>query len=817
MNKIKRISSIILALLIVSGIALISQVAVNAEQTTYQIKDNLDSIKVNGRYEILSNGITSDWSASGIEFNAICSGDVSMTYTNSGVIFFAAYVDGVRQSFRVGSTSSATDTTIKIAENLPQGEHHIKVVKLTENTNAKAVLTSITINGTFSPKPADKDTYIEFMGDSITSGYGVVTDSTTISVQDSYHQDVTQTYAYLTAQNFNGDSSFVNVSGMGLSAGFASYKLPDIYEYVSRPRNSTLYEFTRTPDVIVINIGTNDANRTADVSNFILAVKSFVATVRSHNNNVPIVWCYNMMNANYRTHIESALNELGGETNKLYLARLAQKTSSAAGGHPTADGHVASANLLSAFLVEKGILPESKLSSTATASLSLLNVADPIIYNGDYTSSTVISGVGINSSSFTYSPTDGIATNSADTNALKITSSGAFASKVPIYFNSSLIKPKMANSYGIRFYINYIGEIEKLVNISYSDKNCTLPFNAEEGVTTSVDIRWEDIGGNAANEHLASQLMAGNINQIKFNFGSGIYTATVDDFQILYNKYSVTNNPNSSYEVPTTAQPVTTSPVPGISTTYLAPDCNPTGSPTPISGDVSGTIYVYNSSVAVGDYVTFTIPNVEAGTYSLYSTYRSYTGRAKFQTNVNGVDIGSPFDLNGDLNVKFTAPMNVTFTTTNKGNVTIKLTATAAGSYYFYSFSLQQTDVANTTTVTSTTASTTATQATTPTTALTTATQTAPTTALTTASTTNAPTTSLTQPTTQKTIYGDANDDGIVTAKDSLLLRQYIAEWDVSVNKKAADVSGDGVINSKDTLKLRKFLAAIITSLDPNS
>ena len=54
---------------------------------------------------------------------------------------------------------------------------------------------------------------------------------------------------------------------------------------------------------------------------------------------------------------------------------------------------------------------------------------------------------------------------------------------------------------------------------------------------------------------------------------------------------------------------------------------------------------------------------------------------------------------------------------------------------------------------------------------------------------------------------GDLNDDGIINAKDSVLLAQHLASWAVEMNKDAADCNGDGVINAKDSVLLAQYLA----------
>lgn len=56
-------------------------------------------------------------------------------------------------------------------------------------------------------------------------------------------------------------------------------------------------------------------------------------------------------------------------------------------------------------------------------------------------------------------------------------------------------------------------------------------------------------------------------------------------------------------------------------------------------------------------------------------------------------------------------------------------------------------------------------------------------------------------------IYGDADGDGMINAKDVLLLRKYMAGYNIEINTELMDVNLDGAINAKDVLLIRKFMA----------
>ena len=56
-------------------------------------------------------------------------------------------------------------------------------------------------------------------------------------------------------------------------------------------------------------------------------------------------------------------------------------------------------------------------------------------------------------------------------------------------------------------------------------------------------------------------------------------------------------------------------------------------------------------------------------------------------------------------------------------------------------------------------------------------------------------------------LYGDANGDGAVNARDAALLQQYVAGWDVTLVEASADANGDGAVNARDAALLQQYVA----------
>ena len=148
-----------------------------------------------------------------------------------------------------------------------EGEHLFEIVKLTESESNSLSVESIRTDGEFLPVREEKKLKIEFVGDSITTGYGVRAKS----ADEDYSvatQDVTLSYAYLTARALDAEMQIVAASGWGLyKSKYAEHAMPDFYDNVDLTRNRAKWDFSRfRPDVIVLALGTNDFSYLADLS-----------------------------------------------------------------------------------------------------------------------------------------------------------------------------------------------------------------------------------------------------------------------------------------------------------------------------------------------------------------------------------------------------------------------------------------------------------------------------------------------------------------------------------------------------------------------
>ncbi len=371
-------------------------VVLKEKQNVKYFVDTLDNIKWLGRTGVVDAGVTADATATGFEANVTANGSVVLDAAVMADTYFAVYIDGVRQAEAVKITP--TQRRAEIASFSDGKEHHIRVVKQTEANGGLCTMISLEFDGNFGTKPANKDLYIEIMGDSITAGGGnLILSGQEGTVTPDY--DGTLAFPFLTAEKLDADVSVVSCSGIGASAHPDTHWFieKDFYTRASFFRDENVYyEFERVPDVVVINLGTNDVMAYAvDKDTFIPAAKELIQLVREkYNENVKIIWTDNMMGYTVKDWVLEAFADLGGEQEGLYLLQFEPNIE---GGykHPTKEAHEVSAEALSAYIGE--ILEGNVIKTSVDEGGYVVTHANTVINGVVYQVGDVFDEVGVHS------------------------------------------------------------------------------------------------------------------------------------------------------------------------------------------------------------------------------------------------------------------------------------------------------------------------------------------------------------------------------------------------------------------------------------
>ncbi|QYR24002.1 GDSL family lipase [Paenibacillus sp. sptzw28] len=244
--------------------------------------------------------------------------------------------------------------TYTVFENVSEQDVVVRIIKLSEAAMSTAGIHEIRVNAVDGIQPTqDSARKIEFIGDSITAGYGV-DDEVKEHGFSTATEDVTKTYAFKTAAALQADYSIVAYSGYGIISGYTgsdekvdSQLVPDYYDKMGRSDGridgtievmSIPWDFDKfLPDLIVINLGTNDDSYALDdaekQAQYRDAYVEFLKQVRSHNADAHLMCTLGMMGDRLYPMVEQAAAAYTNETGDANISVLKFDVQLPADGH----------------------------------------------------------------------------------------------------------------------------------------------------------------------------------------------------------------------------------------------------------------------------------------------------------------------------------------------------------------------------------------------------------------------------------------------------------------------------------------------------
>ncbi|HPT77625.1 MAG TPA: GDSL-type esterase/lipase family protein [Candidatus Atribacteria bacterium] len=252
----------------------------------------------------------------------------------------------------------------------------VRVIKLSETTDSTVGIRQVCTAGSDIRSTTGKDLKIEFIGDSITCGYGVEDDLT--STYSTANENAAKAYAYLTAQAMNADYSLVSISGYGVVSGYTSDGVKNetglIMPYYDKLGMSygrfaghispaaLKWDFSRfVPDIIVINLGTNDSSycgpRPERCEEFRDGYVKLLEQVREYNPGAFMVCTLGIMGASLFPYLEEAVAAYKASTRDMRVTAMRFEEQSPEDGyavdfHPSEVTHRKAAARLTRYLQE---------------------------------------------------------------------------------------------------------------------------------------------------------------------------------------------------------------------------------------------------------------------------------------------------------------------------------------------------------------------------------------------------------------------------------------------------------------------------------
>jgi lysophospholipase L1-like esterase len=144
----------------------------------------------------------------------------------------------------------------QVVTGLSDGPHELLLSKRTEARMGEIALLGFDAKSPLSPPARAPARHIELIGDSITAGYGnegpgATCTGSLIALENEY-----LSYGALASRSLGAEHVTIAWSGRTIE------EMGDLYDRTLATKATARWDFTRwTPDVVVVNLGTNDFNR----------------------------------------------------------------------------------------------------------------------------------------------------------------------------------------------------------------------------------------------------------------------------------------------------------------------------------------------------------------------------------------------------------------------------------------------------------------------------------------------------------------------------------------------------------------------------
>lgn len=281
----------------------------------------------------------------------------------NGKLVTDAMIDEDEKTYQIFSSEVVQDVTISI-------------LKLSESAFGDFGISDISVvseNG-IHPVPPKKHR-IEFVGDSITCGYGVE-DSQIDGGFKTCTENGMKSYAYKTIRALDVDYSICSASGFGIISGYtdtdeplADQLIPPYYDKISFSRSTHPngvnpcmidWDFSSyQPEAVIVNLGTNDTSFVKENKDrqeeFTSKYVNFLYKIRKNNPNAKIICILGIMGNSLYPAVEEAVKRFQnqtGDNNSIALRFEDQKEEDGycVDWHPSELTHTKAAKKLTEFV-----------------------------------------------------------------------------------------------------------------------------------------------------------------------------------------------------------------------------------------------------------------------------------------------------------------------------------------------------------------------------------------------------------------------------------------------------------------------------------
>jgi peptidoglycan/xylan/chitin deacetylase (PgdA/CDA1 family)/lysophospholipase L1-like esterase len=326
--------------------------------------------------------------------------------------YFNVIIDGGTPTVLKLSTAQ---TVYVLATGLTDVTHTVELYKRTETSVGKVTFKGFqVVSGktlvTPDPLPSRK---IMFIGNSITCGYGNESSSNPpVNGFTSVNENNYKAWGAVTARNLNAQYHSISYSGRGLyrnNSGSQVGTAPTFFDQTIADDASQTWDHSKyVPDVVVLNLGTNDfaaevasAAYTVDQTTFTTAYLNFISKIRTDYPNAKIFCTVGVMMSDYypagglhwtriQNYVQSVVTTKNnaGDTNVFYYMMDPQSPPYGEDWHPTAATDVIMATGITNFINSKVTWTSCPGSVNLGNDLNLNTTTFPVTLNSNSTTGT---------------------------------------------------------------------------------------------------------------------------------------------------------------------------------------------------------------------------------------------------------------------------------------------------------------------------------------------------------------------------------------------------------------------------------------------
>ncbi|KAA1244784.1 SGNH/GDSL hydrolase family protein [Aquimarina sp. RZ0] len=306
------------------------------------------------------------WSGSSIHINFEGTAIKATLEDENGTNYFNIIIDGQVAVLKLKKGRQS----YTLAEHLDSGKHSLLLTKRNEWTYGMTSFYGFEIDDYKAlPPPKKKSVFIEFYGDSITTGHGNEdtsgNDKPDGSVTNNYN-----TYAAMTARSFHADYTCIARGGIGVMVSWYDMIMPEMYNRLNPKDPKSIWDFSqKIPDIVVINLFQNDSwivnkpdnpefkrrfGTKKPTKNFIItSYQSFIKKIRKQYPKASIICLLGNMDSTkddseWPEYVDTAVRSM--QDDHIYTCIVPFKKTK---GHPNVEEHKVIAEKLSEIIKTK--------------------------------------------------------------------------------------------------------------------------------------------------------------------------------------------------------------------------------------------------------------------------------------------------------------------------------------------------------------------------------------------------------------------------------------------------------------------------------